>query len=132
LLEVPAVAGPFAAAGAAEAGAAVAGAAGAAARARVGGGGGGGLDARVELVMVDAIFCCGAGVAFAGDAVGAAAVTTAVFEAGASDVGLLTFAAVEVPPLPAELPLRGLFPDPVSAKNSRQMRSTLCGSARNC
>ena len=46
--------------------------AGAAARALVGGGGGGGLDGRVELVMVDAVFFCGAGVASAGDTVAVA------------------------------------------------------------
>jgi len=64
------VSAPLATAGAAGAGAA--------ARALVGGGGGGGLDGRVELVMVDAVFFCGAGVAFAGDTVAVAVTAGAV------------------------------------------------------
>ncbi len=129
-----AAAGPFAAAGAVGAGAV---GAGAATRARVGGGGGGGLDGRVELVMAGAVFACGAGAAFAGDAVAGGAV---VIDAGAvAGVAVTAVAlrgavvtAAEAPPLPTGSPLRVLFPDPLSAKKSRQMRSTLSGSARNC
>ena len=94
LAERVGVSGPLATGGAAGAGAA--------ARALVGGGGGGGLDGRVELVMVDAVFFCGAGVALAGDTVAVAAGEVAV--AVRSGV-LLAAAAVdafaEVPPLPA-------------------------------
>jgi len=111
-------------------------------RARLGGGGGGGVLGRAVLAMVDADVpdAEGAGLAeaglagaevagvdrAAGDFAGADAGAGAGALAATLDVARAGVAA-PIDPLPA-----AFFPEPLSAKKSRQMRSTLCGSARNC
>jgi len=54
--------------------------------------------------------------------------------AGAADVpaGAAGVADVAAAPLPAAFCAAPFFPEPLTAKKSRQMGSTLCGSARNC
>jgi len=64
----------------------------------------------------------------------------AVDEALVTDVRAVTEEPAEVeaaadavdPPLPAAFWAPAFLPEPLTEKKSRQMGSTLCGSARNC
>jgi len=90
---------------------------------RVGGGGGGGLaGGRVELVIVGAVFA---------DAVGGEGRWSAVV-APALAVRMVAAAPLLEPFEPDAPAVVCLAPEPLSAKKSRQMGSTLVGSARNC
>jgi hypothetical protein len=100
----------------------------AAVRLRVGGGGGGGLaGGRVELVIVGAVFT---------DAVGGEPVPRSAVRAVDADLAGDADTATPPPLLEPFAAAASFFvclpPEPLSAKKSRQMGSTLAGSARNC
>jgi hypothetical protein len=95
---------------------------------RVGGGGGGGLaGGRVELVIVGAVFT---------DAVGGEPVPRSAVRVVEWGVAGEAAAATPLPLLEPFAAAASFFvclpADPLSAKKSRQMGSTLAGSARNC